>query len=122
MSQHYFNTTHEGFHAAIIMGWDRLMGHYFMIIERNPPDEMEDIDDDVDDEGCILYSNLNEPDAFSKDLAYFRKKLAEFGLQVPESMYGQIEHDCALKVGNRQVWYSVSGAFREVREDEAQHT
>ena len=116
MSQHYFDTMHEGSRVLVLMGWDRPLAHYFMIIERNPPGYIEDDDEDgASDDGCILYSNLDDHNAFRQGLADFKIKLAEFGIQVPGSMFEQVERDQALNIGNRQVWYGTDGSFSEDR-------
>ena len=104
MSQHYFSTSHEGGPVTVLLGWDRPLGHFFMVIEKPPVEEGD---------SQYLYSNLNEKNAFNRDLAYYKSKLAEFGLSVPAAMFEQIEKDQSLNVGNRMVWYREDGTFQE---------
>jgi hypothetical protein len=33
MSQHLYRTTREGQPISVLLGWDRPIGHYFMVIE-----------------------------------------------------------------------------------------
>jgi hypothetical protein len=115
MTQHNFSTTLDGSRILVIMGWDRPLRHYFIIIERNPPDAIEEgADAGLEDDGCILYSNLNDPADFGMEIADIKKKLAEFGISVPNSMFEQIARDQALNIVNRQVGHHVDGSFQEV--------
>lgn len=78
-----------------------------MVIER------DDADEEADDEG-IVYSNPNERDAFDKPLAYYREKLAQLRIEVPESMFAEVERDAARNVGNRHVWHGPEGIEGEM--------
>jgi hypothetical protein len=116
MTQHNFSTTLDGSRILVIMGWHRPLGH-FIIIERNPPDETkEGADAGFDDDGCILYSNLNDPADFGMEIGDIKKKLTEFGISVPNSMFEQIARDQAMNIENRQVCHHVDGSFQELRE------
>lgn len=121
MSQHCFSTTHAGQRVSVQLGWDRPIGHYFMVIEWEdsgsavtpvscPTDS--DMDDGTNDD-TLLYSNLDEPEPFGLSLACFRAKLTELGIEVPESMFEQVEIDRRSRTGNRQVWHAVDGTFCE---------
>ena len=101
MSQHYFSTTHEGRPITVTLGWDRPLGHYFMVIERDEAG------------GSLLYSNLREKRPFAMSLGDFKTKLVELTIQVPASMFEQIERDQAFDVGNRYVRYALDGSFAE---------
>jgi hypothetical protein len=125
MSQHYFNTQQAGNPVKVLLGWDRPLGHYFMVIEKiaaavatesasaAPQCEDEDDDEDDDYDDGYLYSNLNERDPFGLSLDHFRGVLSELGILVPEQMFEQIEQDKAMRVGNRHVWYQPDGHFKE---------
>ena len=41
MSQHYFSTKHHGEAITVLLGWDRPLGHYFMVVERDDPKPKE---------------------------------------------------------------------------------
>lgn len=103
MSQHYFNTlTQDGEPVSVLMGWDRPLGHFFLVVEK-------DTDDDE-----YLYSNLDDPQAlFNRPLSYYREKLAILGIDVPDSMFVEIERDKAMNTGNRYVWHRPDGTFEE---------
>jgi hypothetical protein len=87
MRQHHIVTTYQGKPVAVLMGYDRPLKHYFLVVER-------DVADDEDDDSAgspIIYSNLNERDAFKKDLSYYRAKLSELGIDarcVPTCLIG----------------------------------
>lgn len=117
MSQHRFSTTHEGQPVSVLMRWDKPIGHFFMVIEWDGP-RSEDFPsacagDDGSDDDTILYSNLDEPNSFELSIRYFRAKLIEFGIRVPESMFEQVEIDRAKRAGNRNVRYRADGSFHE---------
>jgi hypothetical protein len=86
--------------VTVLLGWDRPLGHYFLVIENDRADD-------------YLYSNLNEPYPFDKSLDYYQSKLREFGISVPEVMFEQIKLDVAFNVGNRLVWYEADGSFKD---------
>lgn len=115
MSQHVYRTTHEGQPIAVLLGWDRPIGHYFMVIEwqgqrfTDAPWAIA-MDDATDN---LLYSNLDEPNPFELSLAYFKVKLDELGIRVPEPMFEQVERDRFYRAGNRHVTYQADGSFRE---------
>lgn len=114
MSQHFFNTTHEGQPIQVLLGWDRPLGHFFLVIEKLPADQTAEAGNDEEDEDDgYLYSNLNDDSPFGYDLDYYKAKLKELGITVPQTMFEQILADQAHKVGNRQVWYEADGTFSE---------
>lgn len=120
MSQHYFHTTTQsGQPVCVTLGWDRPLGHVFMVVEqlRTPPQERSTppaFDEDEDDlGGGLLYSNLQERDAFEKTLDDYRSKLNELGITVPESMFVEVTWDEILRVGTRHVWHRADGTFSE---------
>jgi hypothetical protein len=120
MSQHYFHTTTEsGQPVCVTLGWDRPLGHFFMEVEqlRTPtaePSTPPAFDADEDDlGGGLLYSNLQERDAFTKSLDDYRAKLKELGIAVPDAMFVEVAWDEMLRVGNRYLWYCADGTFSE---------
>src|SRR3546814_17311129 len=78
MSRHYFNTFHKGSPISVILGWDRPMNYFFLVIEEqnNSADNPMTLD--------LLYSNLQENDPFNHDLDYYRAGLRHFQIEVPE--------------------------------------
>lgn len=100
MSQHYFSTQHNGEAITVLLGWDRPLGHFFLVVER---------DDPAFDQDDYLYVNLDEPGAFELPLAFFRQKLVEMGIEVPSQMFEQVQLDSDGHVGNRRVVYQADG-------------
>lgn len=110
MSRHYFNTSHRGFPVTIILGWDRPMNYFFLVIEK--PDELIDDTALVEDDD-FLYSNLHEIDPFGHDLDYYRDVLRHFQIDVPESMFIEVQHDAERNVGNRMATHLPDGSFSD---------
>lgn len=117
MTQHLFSTTHEGQSISVLMGWDRPIGHFFLVVEWTGPcytaaPLASAIGDNMDDD-TILYSNLDEPNPFELSLDYFKAKLTELGIRVPEPMFEEVEIDRLRRAGNRHVRYHADGSFHE---------
>lgn len=110
MSRHYFDTTHNGFPITVILGWDRPMDYFFLMIQK--PAELIDDTAMVEDDD-FLYSNLHERDPFGHDLDYYREVLRHFQIVVPESMFIQSERDQEMNTGNRTVKHQADGSFTE---------
>lgn len=80
MSQHYYVTTHQGRPVRVLMGWDRPLQGYFMVIANM---------DATADEPEFLYSNLDDtdlPKAQPDSLDPFLERLRTFGIELPHSM------------------------------------
>tara|TARA_R110000751_G_scaffold133898_1_gene236271 strand:+ start:227 stop:550 length:324 start_codon:yes stop_codon:yes gene_type:complete len=97
MSQHlYTSQTAKGEPVQVLAGWDRPLGHFFLVIER--------LSEQTAEEEHFLYSNLDDPDGgFSQveSFAYFNEVLTTFGIAVPDAMIDAVEKDKAECVGNR---------------------
>lgn len=102
MSQHYFSTRHQGDAVTVLLGWDRPLGHFFMVVER---------DDPRPDQEDYLYVNLDDPRAFELNLDFFQAKLTELGISVPPEMFEQVYLDQVFSTGNRRVTYQADGQF-----------
>lgn len=105
MSQHYFETTLHDQPAVVLMGWDRPLQGYFLVIMQEGANEED-----------MLYSNLCDPallrfNGLPPTLDYFKAKLSEFGLKVPQRMIDEIGTDELLNEGNRNLWYDEHGAI-----------
>lgn len=108
MSQHRFLTkTSAGADVSVLMGWDRMLRQYFLVVER-----LESRDVAVDDDG-LLYSDINDRAAFRQDLGYFLLRLQQFGITVPGAMLQQVTLDRTMNAGNRFVTYEANGSFIE---------
>ncbi len=101
MSQHFFKTQHNGKEVVVLIGFDRPLGHVFMVISDAPEQDEP------------IYSNLFQPEPFSLSLMDYRSVLSELGISVPESMFEQVELDQALDIGNRVAWHTAGGSFTE---------
>ena len=101
MSQHFFETKHNDQKVTVLLGFDRPLGHYFMVVEASSG------------QSDPIYSNLFQADPFGLSLNDFRKALSELGITVPESMFKQVELDKTLHVGNKVVWHEADGSFKE---------
>jgi hypothetical protein len=96
MSRHFFETTYKGKPISILMGYDRPMNGFYMVI-----DYTHEADDGY------IYSNLSNTDAYPKGLETYRKKLNELGIQVPDEIFKELESDQRRKIGNKTVRHSV---------------
>jgi len=96
MSQHYYQTrSAEGVAVQVLAGWDRPLGHFFLVVEQVAPEDMGEEP---------LYSNLDDPAgglAQVDSFAYYRGVLASMGIALPAAMVEAIESDKAENVGNR---------------------
>lgn len=104
MSQHVFESQHQGKPISILMGWDRPLQGFFMVIE-------------VDGSEDYLYTNLDDPKlapfhGLPASLDHFIKKLSELGLVIPARMVQEIQDDAFANVGNRYVRYAPDGTIR----------
>lgn len=111
MSQHCFETHHKGFPITVMLGWDRPLRYFFMTIRK--PAELIDNTMKVEDED-FLYSNLHEEDPFGHSLDYYREVLGHFHIDVPSSMFTEVQKDYAGNVGNRVVKHEADGSFAEL--------
>lgn len=98
MSQHNFYTDELGINVRVIMGWDKPLSQFYMVLfdETNKDDE--------DDEGQLLYSNVDDESAFltGVDLEYFVAILKDrYGITPPTRMISEIRSDKITNVVNR---------------------
>lgn len=114
MSQHYVNTVINGETITVMLGWDRPLSGYFMVVMK--PFEMvdEETGETYSDEE-YLYSNLNDSElkyGLSKKPRYFLAKLKEFNIDMPDEIFSIIEDDGKRNVGNLVKSYDlVDGAL-----------
>lgn len=104
MSQHCYHSTYQGQPITILMGWDRPLQGFFMVIHE---EEKED----------YVYTNLEDPTLFSfggfpHSLDHFQQKLIELRLSVPAQMIQEIKKDAVANMGNRYVIYEHDGSVR----------
>ena len=101
MSQHRFQTEdREGRPIEVLMGWDRPLQGFFLVIQR-PNDD-------------IVYSNLVDGaldrwNGLPPTLDHFVDELRRRQIQVPQRMLNEIRLDGERNAGNREVLYRTSG-------------
>lgn len=103
MSQHFYNTNHNGKPISVLMGWDKPLQGFFMVIE----DKTSKGDD-------FIYSNLEDPSlaqvgGLAQTIEPFVNKLNELGIAVPIEMLECVEMDGIFNVGNKQAHYGIAG-------------
>ncbi|HCT7642195.1 TPA: hypothetical protein OT834_003001 [Morganella morganii] len=111
MSQHHFNTIHKGFPITVILGWDRPMQQFFLVIKK-PAELVGDPKYCFDDE--VMYSNLYDANPFSHSLEYYGEVLRYFQIAVPANMFAQVLRDSLGNSGNRVVTHEADGSFTEL--------
>ena len=95
MSQHFFTTSLDGENIQVMMGWDRPLGGFFMMVE--------DLDNQGDD--CYLFNNLDEDDPHPLTLDHYLDVLKTFGVSLPANMVAEVQSDQRNNVGNRVCHY-----------------
>lgn len=105
MSQHFYTTSSSGNPVEVMLGWDRPLGHFFLVVR------LLQLPHAGADE--ILYSYLQQQDAFSLTLDDFRAALDDMKIVVPETMFEQVAEDQLNRISNRVVSYSADGSFEE---------
>jgi hypothetical protein len=104
MSQHFYTTSSSSNPVEVMLGWDRPLGHFFLVVRLLLTHAGADE---------ILYSYLHQPDAFSLTLDDFREALHDMKIDVPETLFDQVAEDQLNRRGNRVVSYSADGSFKE---------
>lgn len=98
MSQHIVRSCFQGKPVSVMLGWDRPLGHYFLVIAE------EDADDPI-------YSNLDQPNAYDMTVEDLQAVLVDHQIDVPAVMFEQIQLDRQNRVGNRCVSYLADGSL-----------
>jgi hypothetical protein len=83
--------------VRVTLGYDRPLDEFFLQIARIPHEEIDDAD--ISDDP-YLYVSLADPDALRDDLEYFRSKLTELEIAVPESLFLAVTQDAIEGIGN----------------------
>jgi hypothetical protein len=103
MSQHIYKTTHQDRPIEVLIGWDRPLQGFFMMIDWL--DEENDSDE-------YLYSNLDDlnlQNSHPKELSYFLERLSVLGVVVPQKMLQEVLKDQRENAGNRTERYEEEG-------------
>lgn len=91
MSQHTFYTFYNERPVKILMGWDKPLQTYYLVIEY------------ADTENEYVWSNLDYPEKYPDYLDDLLLRLQSFDLFIPNQMISEIEQDRAGNVGNKEV-------------------
>ncbi len=106
MSRHYFKTTYAEKPIEVLMGFDRPLDGFFMVI-----DYLEEPDRYDDNDGYI-YSNMWEKNPHPDSLTPYLDKLAELDISIPAEMIKEVEIDGQVKMGNKDIRHAVTdGAY-----------
>jgi hypothetical protein len=105
MSQHAFATRHQGKAVTVIYGFDRPLQYVFMLIEN---------DEAIVEDDAYVYSNLSDAKSIGAGEGYFKDKLKELEIAVPETMFIETRRDQEANVGNRYCVYQENGTFIEM--------
>lgn len=109
MSQHVLKTQHDGRPVKVLMGWDRPLQGFFMVIERMDPRAPDVNMPDDDGEESYLYCNLDHEDSHPITLTPFLKVLSDLGIKVPDAMIKDVRCDGVDNMGNKCVdWTAVT--------------
>ncbi len=114
MTRRYFDTQHTTGPVRVILGYDRPLDEYFLQVRRQPRVEDEEIEED----NLYVYLSLADPDARIDDLDYFRTKLRELALQIPESMFLAVTEDAVNRAGNLTAEHFSNGRIMLRRTDD----
>lgn len=105
MSQHTFRTIRNGEPVEVLLGWDRPLSRYFMVVETEAQA--------ASDKDAYLYDNMSDPASLRGEtgLDHYRAKLTELGIEVPESLFIEVQIDANLNTGNRVVQHDADGTL-----------
>ncbi len=95
MSQHSYSLKHNGEETNIMMGWDKPLQYFFMIIEK---------ESDIDEP---FWSNLNQLEPYQKNLNFYLKILNELNIKLPPQMIEEVMEDQINNIGNKTVGHVI---------------
>ncbi len=100
MSQRILRTEVQGQKATLLMGWDRPLQGYFMVIERTYRK--------------LIYSNLRDKNItfFLQEPDYFIEKAKSFGIKIPHNMIVRLREDKKANTGNARSCFASDGTER----------
>lgn len=93
MSQYLLNIKNHPRIQQILIGWDRPLQQFFLVLYENPNQDSH-------------YSNLLD-DTPNKTLKYFCSLLQEYGIQLPIGLITELKEDAANNVGNKERTYTL---------------
>lgn len=105
MSQHIVQSRYRGEPVSVLLGWDRPLQQFFLVIERTALDSQAD----EEDAEPFVYTNLEDPEVNPRNLAYFREVVARLAVPVPPQVFEAVAHDAQVNRGNHVVRYDFEG-------------
>lgn len=110
MSQHIAIIEHNSRSTRVLMGWDRPLQGFFLVISYC---------DTQDDESEFLYCNLDDKElrkcwGLPKSFDHFETVLKNLNITVPREMIDETRKDQCNNVGNRVVVYNTDTGAKEV--------
>ncbi len=105
MSQHYFHTALQGEPITVLMGWDRPLSQFFLIVERQSPGPGQD---------DYIYVSDMDPAARAHTPSDYAIKLEQLGITLPATMLQQVTQDWLTFGANRIVTHDGCGGFDSV--------
>ncbi|MCW5589670.1 MAG: hypothetical protein KIT27_08425 [Legionellales bacterium] len=101
MSQHLFKVFHNETPTYVLMGWDRPLQGFFMVIYK--PLESD----------APYYSNLDQEESHPNHIQPFLTVLKQHHIFVPQQMIDEIIEDANNNIGNKEVFHHiVAGVHR----------
>lgn len=113
MSQHFYPATYQGEPVTVLIGYDRPLRGFFMVIERITPATVNT--EPADDEGDpYVYSNLSDIELIEcgglpHHMDHFLRQLQDLNIPAHASVIAGVQADQAGNVGNRYVSYDAAG-------------
>ena len=107
MSRHSYPATSAGRPVLVVIGYDRALRGFYLLVERcDGPD------------GHMLYCNLDDPlladcMGLPDSTDYFVVKLQALGLPLWRHVLDELHADQRGQIGNRDVWYDPLGQVVE---------
>lgn len=118
MSQHILNTVCQGRPVRVMLGWDRPLQYFFLLVEALDEEWAAEHDSSIEtDVNGFVYCNLDDdsvPEPVDEQLTYLSGRLVGLGISAPESMFSNVEEDRQKHVGKRQVVYQSDGNWRDI--------
>jgi hypothetical protein len=109
VSHHIFETNSQGRRVSVVLGYDRILDRFFLVVQRLDSPTCKGRRRSGRDSGPdFLYANTADPNA-QDDLGYYREKLEARGISLPRKVFREVFRDFEDQVGNRVVRHYANG-------------
>lgn len=115
MSQHFYPATYMGQPVIVMMGYDRPLRGFFMVIESaGDSASAAPVFNHEEDDDYYVYSNLSDFELLNccglpKTTDHFLKRLQEMDITAHPNVITAIKQDQVENVGNKTVYYDMAG-------------